>query len=412
MVNRKSPPFAVSTDFLDGCRGLAALYVVFSHARYLLAKGNVDGLNAHPELYSAWEKSQFYFYSLFSKGHHAVIFFFVLSGFVIHLRYAKSLRKDPSGTKMEWTTYAYRRARRLFPPLLLAIALTYALDTFGLWQGFPIYLGHTSSPLLNNTIKPDHSLATLLGNLGFFQECYVPDWGTDGPLWSLHYEWWFYMFYPAFFLLSRRSMALAAGVMGACLAATLVPVRHPHVMELFFRVFQMMPIWWFGAILADVYAGRIRIPMKYVACLTILLPMGLLKDTLLSKLVLGLGFSGLIALGFEYQRLVGKLKVLDGLKWLGEMSYTLYVTHFPLLVCLGGWVMSRAVDRELPRHFGYASLGILAAMALAYALHFLVERPFLPKSRRSEIHPHKPSDQPPAIAAETAMASEPKQTGG
>jgi peptidoglycan/LPS O-acetylase OafA/YrhL len=36
----------------------------------------------------------------------------------------------------------------------------------------------------------------LLGNLVFLQAILVPTWGSNGPLWSLAFEFWFYIWFP------------------------------------------------------------------------------------------------------------------------------------------------------------------------------------------------------------------------
>ena len=80
--------------FLDGLRGLAALYVMIGHARWLLWEGYSEGYLQHPDSYSQAGKALVYFFSIFRYGREAVLFFFVLSGFVIHLRYARKLKAE------------------------------------------------------------------------------------------------------------------------------------------------------------------------------------------------------------------------------------------------------------------------------------------------------------------------------
>ena len=83
LVNREEKK--ASTLFLHGIRGLAALYVVVGHARWLLWEGYSGGYIKHPEKYTFFEKIQVYFFTSFKFGHEVVLLFFVLSGFVIHL---------------------------------------------------------------------------------------------------------------------------------------------------------------------------------------------------------------------------------------------------------------------------------------------------------------------------------------
>jgi peptidoglycan/LPS O-acetylase OafA/YrhL len=385
------PQTGNSTVFLDGCRGLAAFYVVVGHARYLLTAGYRDGFIQHAADYGYFNTACFYFLALFRYGQEAVLFFFVLSGFVIHYRQAKGLASSPT-FHLDWKQYFWRRARRLYPPLILAIIATWFLDYAGMRLGWPIYSGQTQSIQINQNLHPVHDPLTLLGNLAFLMRCYVPVWGSDGPLWSLHYEWWFYMFYPLFFLLTRKSWAMATLLMIALYA--LAHIHLPDWTKLFTHIFAMMIIWWMGALLADMHARRIRVPMKFLAAMILLLPLGMvaeplgrghLPDLFLSNvrlLALGAGFTGVIAAGFFLQSRGIRLTYLNRLKWLGEMSYTLYVLHFPILVFIGGWLMWLAGENVLPRHSGWVVPGVAVAMLLAFVAHFGVERPFLPQQRR------------------------------
>src|SRR5260370_41475594 len=102
--------------FLDGLRGLAAFYVMAGHARMFLWEGYFEGYVKHPELYSVPGKFLAYFLLLFSFGRQAVLLFFVLSGFLIHLRYAHALKVDSNETHFGWRAYIVRLARRLYPP--------------------------------------------------------------------------------------------------------------------------------------------------------------------------------------------------------------------------------------------------------------------------------------------------------
>jgi peptidoglycan/LPS O-acetylase OafA/YrhL len=134
-VNNKPKADIGGLLFLDGLRGLAAFYVMVGHARWLLWEGYSGGFQKHPASYSALEKAMMYFFSLFKYGHEAVLFFFVLSGFVIHLRYARRITEQGIAAKFDWAAFVWRRARRLYPPLLAAIGLVLLLDSIGKANG-------------------------------------------------------------------------------------------------------------------------------------------------------------------------------------------------------------------------------------------------------------------------------------
>jgi peptidoglycan/LPS O-acetylase OafA/YrhL len=374
--------------FLDGLRGLAAFYVMVGHARWLLWEGYSEGFQKHPASYSAINKMLMYSFSLFKYGHEAVLFFFVLSGFVIHLRYAQRLAEQGTAARFDWLQFIWRRARRLYPPLLAAIGLSFILDSIGKTNGFSIYHQTTPYPVINANVVSHLDGVTLLGNLAFLMNTYVPVFGCNGPLWSLKYEWWFYMIYPAFWWISRRSILLATGLMAALFAASFFPALWP--VRLLHDVFSMMLAWWLGALLADVFAGRIQWRWEWVAVASIFLAIltmpwkGYFHD-----LGVGFCFAALLACGFFLEERNVRLKLLEWLKPLGDMSYTLYVTHFPILVLAGGWLMSRSPKGTLPTHFGWVFCGMAVTMTVAYGLHFIVERPFLShRSRNPKILNH------------------------
>ena len=79
---------------LDSLRGFAAIYVMVGHARALLWEGYSDGYLKHPEDYSLSGKLIVYLLGAFNHGHEAVMLFFVLSGFLIHLNNGRRLTEE------------------------------------------------------------------------------------------------------------------------------------------------------------------------------------------------------------------------------------------------------------------------------------------------------------------------------
>src|SRR5260221_14339115 len=119
MVAKSHPE---SLLFLDGLRGFAALYVMIGHARWLLWEGFHEGFSLHPELYNGLEKLVAYSTLLVRYGHQMVMLFFVLSGFVIHLRYSKALHNG-SSEPFDLIPFLIRRLKRIYPPLVFALLL-------------------------------------------------------------------------------------------------------------------------------------------------------------------------------------------------------------------------------------------------------------------------------------------------
>ena len=365
--------------FLDGLRGLAAFYVMVSHVRWLLWEGYEQGYKLHPERYDWLDKLWVFGFGAFRYGHEAVLLFFVLSGFVIHLRYAQSLQERGRQATFDVGPYLRRRARRILPPLIFALVLTWVLDRLGNAAGYAIYRGATRSESINRIIGHDYSLRTLAGNLALVMGFYVPTYGSDSPLWSLAYEGWFYLLYPLCFWLSRRWVHLPTVCLavGLCLGtAGLFPLL------LLNKVLGTMLCWWVGAILADLYTGRCPLPFPYLTPLA-LLGVPLLLDWFrlpipVNWLLWSLTFMGVFAGLFWLQTRGLKLRALEGCKWLGDMSYSLYVTHFPIMVLWSGWLMARN-HGLLPQRFGHAWAAIAVTLVCGYLVSLVVEKPFLRK---------------------------------
>ncbi len=365
--------------FLDALRGIAALVVMIGHARWLLWEGYSEGYLKHPDQYSVFEKVLVYFFAAFKYGHQSVLFFFVLSGFVIHLKYSKSLLKNPAAT-FNLRDYLYRRIKRIYPPFLFVVGVTFLLDSIGGSLGYSIYSHQTPNALINANITPNHSWGNLIGNLFFWKGPGVDVWGSNTPLWSLKFEWWFYMIYPLLFLLNRKSV-LISGLLVALIfiTATIIPI--PSAIEFIQSVLEYLLFWWFGALLADIYTGRAKIPYLYLSAFIIILPVMIVygdnhvKNDMMADGLWALGFFGLLNVFFYLQQKGIMFTPLKRLKWLGDCSYTLYIIHFPILVFLNG-VILHASGNYMPKSFIYLVLAVPLIILISYLVHFIVEKPF------------------------------------
>lgn len=362
-------------DFLESLRGLASLYVVIHHARWFLWEGYSKGFLKHPKDYSIIEKTVMYLSSAFIYGHEMVIFFFILSGLVVYLRYAREIASDTAGG-FNWLAYFNRRVVRILPPFLFAIVFTFLLDSIGKGLQLPIYNDNTPFQIVNNTF----SLKVLVGNLLFLMNTYVETWGSNYALWSLKYEWWFYMLFPFFLILNKKSIWYPVGLILILFFFSfngLIPIK------LLNEIFCYMPLWWLGTLLADIYTARIKIDFKYFMPLVFALPaVILLKSDLtqvLNDLVWGIGFVGLLSV-FFYLDKRKKLYYFNRLSFLGSFSYSLYITHMPILVFISGYLLSR--NQILPQQFNYVVIGCLVCVVFAFIVHFAVETPFVSSRNR------------------------------
>ncbi len=185
--------------FLDGMRGLAALYVLLFHLY------TPDDLPAAVRHGLSWLRF----------GHYAVGIFIVLSGYSLMLPVVRSEDGHiPGGT----VNFFKRRARRILPPYYAAMACSLAVL-------FLARLGmnalHTTSgdQTLASQVEPGDLVTHLLLIHNWFPR-YVGQ--INGTHWSVAAEWQIYFLFPLLLLpLWQRFGSLT--VVGAALAIGVVP---------------------------------------------------------------------------------------------------------------------------------------------------------------------------------------------
>lgn len=364
---------------LDGLRGVAALVVILFHGF---------------ETYIPFFGTQH-----INHGYLAVDFFFVLSGFVIGYAY------DDRWDRMSTWSFFKRRLIRLHPMVVAGTLFGACLFFFGDSDYFS---------LIGGTEPWKFFLCIVLGLLmipaGTGLD--IRGWGEtnslNGPNWSLTFEYIGNILY-AFVL--RRLPTVVLGML--CVASAFLTMN----LALGWDVFGF-----FAQPKYDVIGGWSITPdQMYVGFSRLLYPFlcGLLISRLLPKFItkenpsgspLGIrgGFwwaSLLLVVLFAVPQIGGKSCVADGLyqvfaivvmfpvivligagskttdkrsaKWcetLGNLSYPLYITHFPLMYMQMAWVSSHK-DSPVWHHV-VLNLGILlVAIGIAWAFLKLYDEP-------------------------------------
>lgn len=355
---------------LDGLRGLTALYVVMLHARVFLWVGPRAALSAG----ASPAVTLFALLAVpFRYGTQAVLVFFLISGFVIHLRQAKAIARGET-PRFEAGGFLLRRARRLMPALVFALALTVVLDLIG------------SAVMASRYAAFTHSPAVLAGNVLFMQRIVTATFGSNGALWSLSYEGVFYVIYPAWLASRLRfgmrgafGAAFAIGLAG--LTANLIEPSAVLVIAPYFA------IWAMGALVAELFAQRATLrPLPVLALASVLAGGALLiggeQGSMGMYAVFGsgaaLGFAVLVLHPWGHRAGAALVKFQS----LGACSYTLYVTHVPILVLMAAAYGSQFGG--LPRSGWLAIAGVVVAVAFAFAVAPVVELPFVSKRAKTE----------------------------
>ena len=118
-----------ATDYLDGLRGVAALFVVLFH--FLL--GGLEGVIEFAfGSHGSWNILGLPFLRTVFAGEAMVAVFFVISGYVLSARCIIAIRAgDQAKVNTALTSMAFRRAIRLFVPSLVASSFALVLTLLG-----------------------------------------------------------------------------------------------------------------------------------------------------------------------------------------------------------------------------------------------------------------------------------------
>ncbi len=234
---------------LDCCRWVAAFLVVISHVRHMLF-ANYDVIVNKSILMKA-------FYFVTGLGDEAVIVFFVLSGLLVGGGAAKKFLAG----RYDAREYAIHRISRIYTVLIPALLIGGLLDWIGMlyFNDSTLYTAH--NPYLTLPMSPDLvldslNLQTLFGNLLMTQHWLTPVFGSNGPLWSLTSEWWFYWLFWS--LLGAASSNKSPVIRVAYAAfATAMAVVLPASVLLWFA------IWLIGVAMA--FSDRLRFHLPPLA---------------------------------------------------------------------------------------------------------------------------------------------------
>lgn len=350
-------------EILDGLRGVAALWVVLFH---LL------------ETYSAGPSEQ-----LINHGYLAVDFFFILSGYVIGYAY-----DDRWGRMSAWEFFK-RRLVRLHPMVIWGTLIGASLYCFGQGEGFPL-IGRVEGWKV--------ALAFVMGCLMIpcGPRMDIRGWGEmnsfNGPNWSLTWEYLANILYALVFRrLGRFALGLLVAVAALC---TLDLTLNWNLFGLLTeartaQAYTVIGGW--SLTPEQVYIGLMRLFYPFLMGLllsrlgyTIRLKGGFWWCSLLLVVLLSMpcvGGAGSILNGlynalciliiFPLVVVMGAGSELKGRRsarictFVGELSYPLYLTHYPLMYLQMQWAWAHP-EAPAYAHVMVALGCLFLSLVLAY----------------------------------------------
>ena len=350
---------------LDTVRAAAALVVVLSHWRMLLFVDYKMLPTGHGLLAKA-------FYLLTQGGHTAVVVFFVLSGYLISGSIFRSLEKG----SFSFPLYVTHRLARLWSVLLPAIILCGMLDLIGIHfsHAYPLYLGAVRNSTTDNAVQ--HLTLRYAFDSFFFLQRSGDVFGSDVPLWSLAYEFWYYLLFPIALLLWRVRPARQRVVL-LCSLVFVAAIAGWQVLLLF-------PLWLAGVTLHFLPPIQLSARSRYVA--TTIFCIGFYALTVALHIFTGAVSSmvlmyvvGLVTTLFLWVVLSAREERhytrYEGVsRFTADFSYSLYAVHFPMLLLFTAFVAGTERWVPTPLHLLTAAVGLMLALIWGWSFSRVFER--------------------------------------
>ena len=368
------------SSYVDGLRGLSSLAVAIFHTSLYIGLAGTAA-SSLPQLF--W---------FTRNGYLGVPIFIVLSGFVLMIPVARNTEYVfPKGMK----TYFYRRFKRIVPPywaaLVLSLILIYSVPVMRTQSG----------------TKWDDKLPVtwdaIVGHFLLIQDFVGGSIKINGPLWTVALEWQIYFIFALIMLPLWRFIGKWA-TLAIVAMVTLVPylvtvvyagtgklkslmglateIESQHIHQWYVLLFAL-------GMLAAELAGSSKVKWRGL-WLPAVLAFGYVfynpefgeKNKAAVEVLIGLSVALLLVwLAKNSKNLVNRFLSSKPMLELGNMSYSIYLIHSPLLALGNLLLLPLALNTGIQATLMYL-LVLPLALAISRVFHVLIERRFMNTHQR------------------------------
>lgn len=350
-------------QILDGLRGVASVFVIVFHVFETFTGGNR-------------------FIQILNHGYLAVDFFFLLSGFVVAYAY-----DDRWNQLTQWDFYK-RRLVRLQPMVVMASIIGAALFYFG--------ASDIVFPTIANTPVWKLLLVMIIGAtliplpLSMDIRGWTEMHPLNGPAWSLFFEYVANILYATFVRkFSKLLLSVFVALSGCMMIAYLLTGPQGDLIggwaltkaQLFVGITRLLYPFFAGVLLCR-FGKLIKIKNAFLwSSLLLMLVLAfprigdaqhVWQNGIYDAVVVILIFPLIVSIGAGGTLQNNRATKIS--KFLGDLSYPLYITHYPLIYVYTAWVVNNKIPLGVEGLAWGAAL-VVAAMAIAYACLKLYDEP-------------------------------------
>jgi len=350
----------MQSDQLDSLRGASAIIVVLAHANQIFIAPNYYALVPWVGLLAS----------------SAVMVFFVLSGLLIFKSIEKNLERNKG--EFSFSQFFYSRLLRLWPPLILALflmAFFYLIAPLFFPSGTNNFLPAVGNYIARNGYFMEEK--EMFGALFFLNGFFSITPSSNGPLWSLSIEFWYYVI--AGLVVWKKKWWKAS-----CYISALVIVWIGSTEQQFTYY---LCVWWAGYLLGLLHSKEAIPSTKLLWILLVLFfsSAAVLASryifavysnnpiaqsfwlTAYFNISIGFGFSTMLALMFK-----GAIIFPTNFKSVAAYSYSLYILHFPIFLFIFG-LAQPVLNGSLVINLIISTASFVGTIAIARILSRLVE---------------------------------------
>jgi exopolysaccharide production protein ExoZ len=338
---------------LDWLRGIAAIWVILHHINITIQKD---------KYFSATSVTD-----IFTVGYRGVDLFFVISGFIMTLLIYDSDHTD----RNRLLKFVIHRILRIFPLYLIVFTTLFSIASFfgvGANDGFvPTLSGFIYDALL----LPRDDLTT-----------FIPV-----SAWTLTHEMMFYAMCLSSFISHRLYWVLLVSWSTLC---GLTFLTEYNVSGMAMPLSPLNIYFLLGAITAvacrkkpNAYRGTFIIPGLTGLLFAFYIDMCIYDTQMIRRtvpsLVYGISFSAIIfSLHTSPPNII--LKFDKVMTYLGRISYSLYLIHYPIIIVLA-MIISK-IDKNASGQALFFVLSIVVTLIAARISYFLIEKPGIVLGRK------------------------------